>query len=750
MMQSLLRIFWTVTICLAVMTGFGQRGLKKQAKNYFEAGKYFEALELYNQLKSNKENLLYKGIAAYKTGDVKQSLRALIDSYSQGNRDKRLFLYMANNYLAQSKYEDAAKFYKSYLQYLDHGSAERALIIHKIKRCGFAKDYKYVDQKAFVENLGENVNSIYDELSPLQSPGNPNKYYFSSNRLGSTGGLRSADGKKDDIYGSYSADMYAIESNNGNWTAVSSIDPVLNTPRHDIIQDFSKGGKILYYIKTDDLKSGTLLTDTFRSNREEVIFPKVMQCPIVSGLGDRDLRVFNDDTYIFSSLRAEGYGGYDLYIVTRDSGVWSEPINLGPEINSEFDELTPYLTNNGNKLFFSSNRMESMGGFDVYDSQFGLETGVWSTPNNLGVPINSPMDDVYFRLAGDGLTGVLSSNRIESLGGYDLFMVYFKNQEVDQMNLSYTVPFLMMRQIKMEEEAKESMAKINADEVEIDSTTESNTTDPIVENTDIEKQNEKNSIKDYTGIKTREVVIGPLYYEASENIINPQNLARLNKVIETLKIFPEAQVEITGHAIQEGLPEFDLYFSIKRAEKAADFIIQNGISKDRIFLRGAGVEYPTVSTRNPVQSSKYNRRIDLKIVYPDNVPLRIIYEKISVPSPSRDVAINKLRNFEKGLNYKITLANTKQMYKNPILRKERDVMIDKEPNSNTYQYTVGIYQKYTDARAAKSRITRDSQFSEISIEVYVNGRMISRSEVEKYLKIYSDLSNFMRYEMPKE
>jgi len=310
------------------------RGLDGQAEKYLKAGKYKEALELYKQLKSTKENLLYKGIAAYHVGETDLSLRSLIDSYGSGHRDKRLYVYMADNYLTQGKFEEASKFYKNYLQYLDRDSAKRHETIHKIKRCGFAKDYKFIDQLAFVENLGESVNTEYDELSALQSPANPNKYYFSSNRNGSTGGLRTAKGAKDDIYGSYSADMYAIETQGGNWNTVSSIDPVLNTPRHDIIQDFSKNGSILYYIKTSNFRDGSLLTDTFRTNREEVVFPAVMQCPIVADLGDRDLRVFDENTYLFSSMRAGGYGGYDLYIVRRDTGVWSEPINLGPEVNS--------------------------------------------------------------------------------------------------------------------------------------------------------------------------------------------------------------------------------------------------------------------------------------------------------------------------------------------------------------------------------------------------------------------------------
>ncbi len=725
------------------------RGLDGQAEKYFKAGKYREALELYKQLKSSKENLLYKGISAYHVGDIDLALRSLIDSYSNGNKDKRLYRYMGDSYLTQGKYEQATEFYKSYLQWIDRDAPERNEVIHKIKRCGFAKDYKYIDQKAFVENLGESVNTIYNELSALQSPANPNKYYFSSDRNGSTGGLRAADGTKDDIYGFYSNDMYAIETNGGNWNTVASIDPVLNTPRHDIIQDFSRSGDILYYIKTSTFKDGALLTDTFRTNREEVKFPVVMQCPIVAELGDRDIRVFDKDTYIYSSMREGGYGGYDLYIVRRDTGVWSEPINLGPTINSEFDELTPYLTNNGSKLYFSSNRINSMGGFDVFESDFGLETNVWSEPHNLGLPINSPRDDVYFRLAADGLSGILSSNRLESLGGHDLFMVYFKNQVQDQMNLSYAMPFLKVREMKLAEEAaKEELA--SAEELENENTEGSGETNSS-ESSELEKEEvlEEKVQRDYSGVQKREVVIGPLLYGASENITNPQNLSQLNKVIETLKIFPEANLEITGHAVQEGLPEFDLYFSIKRAEKAADYLEQNGISSDRIFLRGVGTQYARVSPTSVALSNKYNRRLDLKIVAPIELPLRVIYDNPVIPDQSKDQSINKFTSFQSGLHYKISLTSTKQMYKNAIIRNESDIMIDKEPTNDNYLYTVGVFDNYTQARSAKSRLTRDKQYSNVSIEPYIDGRQISRNKISSYQSRYSDISNFIKYEMSK-
>lgn len=738
-MHCIVRLFLICSCCLIGLSASAQRGLKKQAEKFFEAGKYLEAYESYNRVEQDRDVLMYKGIAAHHIGKIEESQSALISSYSQGNKDKRLFLYVGDNYLLQGQYQEAARFYKSYLQYVDKGSAERNKTIHKIKRCGFAKDYKYVDQQAFVENLGEAVNSVYDEISALQSPSNPNKYYFSSNRNGSTGGMRLADGSKDEILGEYSADMYAVESQNGTWTGINGINPILNTAKNDIIQDFSRGGEILYYLKTSEIGDVAILTDTFRGDTEEIIFPKPMISPIVAELGDKDLRVFDDSTYLFASMRSGGYGGYDLYLIINGVNGWTEPINLGPNINSNFDEVSPYITNNGTRLYFSSNRLDGIGGFDVFESVFGLETGKWNKPQNVGAPINSPADDKYFRVSQDGLTGILSSNRLGTLGGYDLYMIYLKNQVTDQLDPLRRVPFLDIRNQKQLEKELASIDTNNTEVILEDPIS----SDPLAEET----KDKEEQIIDYSGVESREVIVAPLYYQSSENIMSPANITQLNKVIEVMKIFPETKLEISGHAVREALEEFDLYFSIKRAEKAAEYISREGISANRIILKGAGSAYPAVNSGNAVLSNKYNRRLDLRMIYPPQIPLRVIYSRIPVPDASKDESINKYKNSLRGLSYKISLINTKQMYKNPIVRSEKDVMIEKNFDGSLYQYTTGLFDKYSDARATKSRLARNSEFANVEILVYIDGQRISAKDIDKYTGLYPDLVNFTRYEI---
>jgi hypothetical protein len=159
----------------------------------------------------------------------------------------------------------------------------------------------------------------------------------------------------------------------------------------------------MYFLKSQDGETGQLFADTFAIDKDPEAFPKRFSSPIISELGDRYLQVFNNNTLIFSSKRKGGYGGYDLYISVKKDGEWDTPINLGPTVNSKYDEVSAFLTKSGTRLFYSSNRLNSFGGFDIYSSDYNVKTKMWTTPKNLGVPINSANDDLSFSVSSDGI-----------------------------------------------------------------------------------------------------------------------------------------------------------------------------------------------------------------------------------------------------------------------------------------------------------------------------------------------------------
>ena len=122
----------------------------------------------------------------------------------------------------------------------------------------------------------------------------------------------------------------------------------------------------------------------------------------------------------------------DLYVVYREGSNWTDPINLGPKINSQGDEISPFLQ--GKTLYFSPNWHSGFGGYDIFKSTL-LENNKWSEPTNLGIPLNTPGDEVFYQLSADGSTGYMSSYRKDGFGDKDIYRVKFSNEKTTPSNL---------------------------------------------------------------------------------------------------------------------------------------------------------------------------------------------------------------------------------------------------------------------------------------------------------------------------
>lgn len=720
---GIVRILFFLAALLAVQTLSAQKGIIKQANKYYEAGKYNEALDLYEQVEDleNNPNLLYKrGLSHFFTRNADQAITDLTLAKGLGFDDNDIYYYVGQALHSRGSYDDAVSFYKNYLRYLkDDG--EKAELIERIKRCQFAKNNQYNDQLAFVENLGSSVNTEFNEEHPVQSPTNQNKYYFSSNRPGSNGGLRNKKGYKDEIYGTYSADMYAVELLDGNWTAVSAFYPILNGPKDDIIQGFNPGGSVLYFLQTQDGKSGEIYADTFAVDKDPEAFPKLLVSPVISTLGDKDMQVFNDNTIVFASKRKGGYGGYDLYFSHRNELGWSKPVNLGPEINTAYDEVSPFLAKSGSSLYFSSDRLESFGGKDIFQSEYQASTRTWSAPINLGIPINSPMDDINFSLSADGMTAVFSSDRIGTMGGTDLFLAYYKDQAMAQLMYTELVPFLP---VDVDAATSDSLGQL----AQID---EPISSDPLIKPT---KQEFYNS---------------PLYYSSDEIIMTPTNKSILDRVKNILTVFPEVSVILSGHSVKEGMREFDLYFSIKRAEKAAAYLVDQGaIDASRVKVRGLGSNYPhtrEMSSGSNRLAEKNNRRIDVSFTKTPADRLKVVSEMPTVSDAMLDGSSDAYYNTLKGLSYKIEVARTRQMYKGDVIRQYESGVVEKGMLDNEYLYTIGLYDTYNEAKQMKGQLVRRG-IIDAKILPYMNDELLSREQVETLKDVYPDLMEYLRFE----
>ncbi len=707
----------------------GQKSIKKDADRYFKNGNYFQALKLYNiydKINTSKDALYNRAICNYECHKIPQAKADLNRLVALRFDKKDLYYYLGLTNFAENDFKNAAIFFKKYLRYSENKD-QRADIVRKIKQCAYGIDHAYDDQIAFVENLGDVVNSKYNEFNAIQSPNYNDRYYFSSNREGSTGGLRNEKGLKDDILGSYFLDILVAESSNGIWQNPSSIDPLLNSPKNDRILDFSSDGSILFYKKSlTDLSKGTILVDTFKAGRDPGVFPSQLISPIVGELGDDYLTVFDDSTFVFSSKRAGGYGGYDLYVVGFRDGDWTLPFNLGPKINSRYDEVSPFVSNDGKTLFLSSNRNEGFGGYDIFSTQFDQEKSSWKPLSNLGLPINSTADDLYYRLSNNGMTATLSSNRKKGEGGFDLYIAYLTKQNMTQLTYSSSFPYF--------ENSYEKYLEQLIENPEIDPSTLSE----IV----LEESNEEEVVE----TKQREVVISSFFYGDDDNVLTPQNLVKFKDIKDLMIIYPDLKIRLVSHSIAEGLPNYDLYFSIKRAEKIRDYMVSQGSDPKRFQLLACGPNYPSVKNelagKKIALAEKINRRIDIDILNAEEVNLKVIKDKPVVAEYLKDYKNDLFYTNLEGLSYRVQIAKVNQMYQNPIVSKSDDVIIEEE--NGAYVYTIGLVSDFESAKRVKDLLVR-SELNDTKITAYLDGIRIERNDLPLKVEQYPDLANFLSY-----
>jgi outer membrane protein OmpA-like peptidoglycan-associated protein len=706
--------------------------VKSEAEDLFYHKKFKDALTKYYTVQYSKPKdmdvRLKIGACNYfinKPDQAKKYLHFVLENDKKP--DINTYFYLGRTYHAELNFKEAVKYYKLYLKKSKDDTENRAWIKDEIRRCASGMRLVAKDQMAIVENLGENVNSEGDDFAPILSPNFDDKIYFSSSRYGNRGGLRNDDGYKDDKFGDFKSDMFSTQVVNGEWTATTPMNPLLNSAKNDLVLGFDEAGTILYYFRGPSLFSGEVLVDTFNPVNGKPLSPDHFVSPMKTELGDKDPQFYNDTILVFSSKREGGYGGKDLYIAKYSNGKWESAKNLGPVINSKYDEVTPFLSEDGRTLYFSSNNTTSMGGFDIFKSTFEDDPERWTVVENLGVPINSAGNDTHFKLSQNGYKGYFSSSRIESLGKRDIYVSYFKNQRREQLSTSTPLVFSEVRTYKMQKQSGVSIAMQTPNSGE-------GTISTI-------------SAPQFTEEEITTYEFSPLFYSKDGQVLNNKNTNELNEVARLMIRYPQLMLVLTSNS-EGGTPiNFDLYFSIKKAEDAASYLIENGVNPKRIILKGCGVNYPIAELESEggfnFQAVNLNRRIDIDILNTTGLPIRVKSNAPVVNDRIKSEMASSYKTAIQGLSYKVQIAAIKQMYSGDIMKKYPDVMVESIGIDQYYKYTVGLYQTFSAADQLRKELIRQG-VSDSFIVPYVNGVRVSRDDSKIYSAAYPDLLDFIK------
>ncbi len=398
--------------------------LYDEAMDLYDEGSYVMAIKPFKKLEKkypDQQLILFRvGVCQLYNYDGRDKALEYLEKIDLKKFEKTDILYqLAIAKHLNNKLDESEKLCKEFLSKTKASNKEKKNAEKLLEYITNARKLQSDSKNYTIVNLGPNINSIYNDYSPIVTADESMILYTYAGEK-SKGGLQLYPGVKD-VNGFFYEDIFYTKRDSvNNWKTSIAFDNLINSEAHDAAVAITNEGKRLFVYNTE--KGGNL--GEYVNEKGKWINKKSLRGEINSDSWEGSMTLSADVTkIIFSSERSGGFGGRDLYEATlKEDGTWSNVKNLGENINTKDDEDAPSLHPSGKILTFSSKGHNSMGGYDNFYSELDL-AGNWSSPINLGIPINTTDDDKYLSITTNGKRGYFSSARQGGIGKQDLYMV---------------------------------------------------------------------------------------------------------------------------------------------------------------------------------------------------------------------------------------------------------------------------------------------------------------------------------------
>ncbi|GAO45592.1 OmpA family protein [Flavihumibacter petaseus NBRC 106054] len=469
------------------------------------------------------------------------------------------------------------------------------------------------------QNLGDSVNSAVSEYFPSLTIDNGQLIF-----------TRRVD--------NFNEDFFETRQSAAGWSKAKGLTGAINSNLNEGAQTLSQDGHWLIFTGCnfpDGLGSCDLyisyLTDEGWSEPEnlgDVINTEFWESAPSLSPDKKDL--------YFASRRLGGFGGSDLWVShLQANGKWSEPENLGPEINTSGDESCPFIHADNQTLYFTSNGLQGYGGDDLFMARKGPK-GSFSLPRNLGYPINTIENEGSLVVSADGAAAYYASDRADSKGGLDLYTFSLRN-DIRPIKTLWIKGRVMDAQTKKGLPTSMELTDISTRQVisrvQTDETGNYLITLPVgrdyafnvnrrgylfySENFSLSKKDPDSTynIDIYLQpiVANATMVLKNIFFETNSTALGDASVVELGKLIQLLKENSTLQIQINGHTDNVGKAADNLKLSNGRAQAVVDYLIKNGIDAKRLRFQGFGATVP-VADNNTEEGRSKNRRTELKVI----------------------------------------------------------------------------------------------------------------------------------------
>ncbi len=434
-------------------------------------------------------------------------------------------------------------------------------------------------------------------------------------------------------------DFYKSVKVDGAWQTATYLSDQINTAEfNEGAQSISQDGKYLFFTGCNR-PDGLGRCDIYiaKKNGDDWGKPFDLAPPINTPGWESQPSISADGrTLYFVSNRKGGYGGYDIWKSHLTDKGWGDPENLGPNINTSFDEQSPFIHPDDSTLYFASNGWPGLGGKDLFVSRLGKD-GKWQKPENLGYPINSNGDENGLSLTANGSYAFFSSNNLNGFGGFDIYtfilppnlrphtVTYVKGKVSDAKTLQPLESAVEIIDLQKNEPVYQDYSDAERGDFLATITTGKNYGLNISkagylfysDNFSLIGHEARNPFNINVLLQPIEignkVILNNIFFDTNKFDIKQESVSELQKLVEFLTLNPTVHIEISGHTDDVGNDQLNQTLSENRAKAVYQSLVASQIDAGRLVYKGYGKTQP-IAPNTTDDGRRKNRRTEFKII----------------------------------------------------------------------------------------------------------------------------------------